>query len=67
MPLCHYAWLQLLCLCNFSPQKVAASLTHWGWDKIFKYIFLNENSQNWLKISLMFIPKVPINNIPALV
>ena len=32
-------------------------------DNIFKCIFLNENV--W--ISLRFVPKVPINNIPALV
>ena len=36
-------------------------------DDIFKYIFLNENVLISLKISLKFIPKVRINNIPALV
>ena len=34
---------------------------------IFKCIFLNENVLNSIKISLKFIPKGPINNIPALV
>ena len=34
---------------------------------VFKYIFLNENVWISLKISLKFVPKVPINNIPALV
>ena len=34
-------------------------------DDIFKYIFLNENVWISLKISLKFIPKVRINNIPA--
>ena len=36
-------------------------------DDIFKYIFLNENLWISRKISLKFIPKVPINNIAALV
>ena len=34
---------------------------------IFKCIFLNENVQILIKISLKFVPKGPINNIPALV
>ena len=50
-------------------------LTHWGRDKmahhfaddIFKCIFLYENVLILIKISLNFIPKGPINNIPALV
>ena len=36
-------------------------------DDVFKYIFLNENAQTSLKISLKFVPKVRINNISALV
>ena len=36
-------------------------------DDIFKCIFLNENAWISLKISLKFVPKVQINNIPALV
>ena len=36
-------------------------------DDIFKYIFLNENIWISIKISLKFVPKGPINNIPALV
>ena len=36
-------------------------------DDVFKCIFLNENVWISLKISLKFLPKVPINNIPALV
>ena len=36
-------------------------------DDIFKCIFLNEKAWISLKISLKFVPKVPINNIPALV
>ena len=33
----------------------------------FKRIFLNENVRVSIKISLKFVPKGPINNIPALV
>ena len=36
-------------------------------DDIFNCIFLNENVWIPIKISLKFIPKCPINNIPALV
>ena len=36
-------------------------------DNIFKCIFLNENVWISIKISLEFVPKGPINNIPALV
>ena len=36
-------------------------------DDIFKCIFLKENVWNLTKIPLMFVPKGPINNIPALV
>ena len=36
-------------------------------DDIFKCIFLDENVRISIKISLKFIPKGTINNIPALV
>ena len=36
-------------------------------DDIFKFIFLNENVWIPIKISLKFVPKGQINNIPALV
>ena len=36
-------------------------------DDTFKRIFLNENIRISIKISLKFVPKVHINNIPALV
>ena len=36
-------------------------------DEIFKCMFLFENVWIWIKISLKFVPKVRINNIPALV
>ena len=36
-------------------------------DDIFKCIFFNENVYISLNISLKFVPKVRIDNIPALV
>ena len=36
-------------------------------DDIFKHMFINENVWIPIKISLKFVPKGPINNIPALV
>ena len=36
-------------------------------DDIFKCIFLNENVWIPIRISMIFVPKGPINNIPALV
>ena len=36
-------------------------------DDVFKYIFLNENVRILLKISLMFVPNVPIDYNPTLV
>ena len=36
-------------------------------DDIFKCIFLNENVWIPIKISLKFVPRGPINNIPAMV
>ena len=36
-------------------------------DDTFKCFFLNENVGNLIEISLKFVPKSPINNIPALV
>ena len=59
----HILWNNLSC----------RTLTHWGRDKmeailaddIFKCIFMNENVWIPIKISLKFVPKGPINNIPA--
>ena len=49
-------------------------LTHWGWhnsclfpNSIFQCIFLNENMYISIKISLKFVPKGRITNIPELV
>ena len=45
-------------------------LTHWGRDKMaamFKWISFNENVWISIEVSLKFVPKGPINNIPTLV
>ena len=61
-------------LANLTLVHVCACLTHWGRDKWtpfrrrhFQCIFLNENVWIPIKISLRFVPKVPINTIPVLV
>ena len=36
-------------------------------DDTSKHVFLNQNATISIKISLKFVPKGPINNIPALV
>ena len=44
-------------------------LTHWGRDKmvdIYEWIFWNENVWISINISLKFVPRGPINNIPTL-
>ena len=33
----------------------------------FPYALFNENVQTWIKISLRYVPKGPLNIIPALV
>ena len=55
-------------------RRKLAVLTHWGRDKcrpfpdnIFKCFFFNENVLIAIEISLKFVPKGQINNIPALV
>ena len=48
---------------SLRPRQMAAILA----DDIFKWIFLNENVIISIEISLKFVPKGGINNIPALV
>ena len=52
----------------------SGALRHWVWDKmaavfsadeIFKCIFLNEKIRIFINISLKFVPKGQIKNIPA--
>ena len=40
---------------------------HYFPDDIFKWIFVKENAWILIKISLKFIPKGPVDNIPAMV
>ena len=56
-------------------QNINQGLIHWGQDKMaatltddtFKNKFVNKNVLILIKISLKFVPKGPINNIPSLV
>ena len=48
---------------HMSPRQNGQHFPH----DIFKCIFVNENAKISIKISLKFIPKCPINYIPALV
>ena len=59
---------QLTCaeVCNVNTLRPRQDGRHFA-DDIFKYIFLNENVLISIKISLKFVPKGQINNIPALV
>ena len=58
-------WLPLVC-CQLNTLRPGQNGLHFA-DDIFKRIFLNENVRISLTISLRFISKGPINNIPALV
>ena len=55
-------------VCTMPDETLVCSLTppHFP-DDNFKHIFLNENVLLAIKISLKFVPKGPIGNIPALV
>ena len=39
-------------------------VTHWDLDKISKYIFLNENNNILIEISLIIYPRGPIKSEP---
>ena len=63
-------------LANYSGELLLILLLNTLWprqdgrhfpDDVFKWIFLNENGWISVKISLKFVPRVPINNIWALV
>ena len=51
---------------NFNTLRPRQNGRHFA-DDTFKCIFLNENVEISIKISLKFVPKGPINNIPSLV
>ena len=52
--------------CFFNTLRPRQNGRHFA-DAIFNYIFLNENIWIPIKISLKFVPKGPISNIPVLV
>ena len=58
--------LMQYCGCCYHVLRPRQNGRHFA-DDIFKCIFMNENIWIQIKISLKFIPKGPINNIPALV
>ena len=58
--------LKNVCPCKFNTLRPRQNDRHFA-DDIFKPIFFNEYIRISIKISLKFVPKVPINNIPALV
>ena len=56
-------WSYLFCTDTLRPRQYGRHFT----DDIFRCIFLNENVWIPIKISLNFVSKGPINNIPAFV
>ena len=49
----------------FNSLRLRQNRRHFA-DDIFKCIFLNENASIAIEISLKFVPKGPINNIPVI-
>ena len=60
--LCNMLNIGVLYLYTLGPRQNGRHFA----DDIFKRIFLNENVRISIKISLKYVSKVPINNIPAL-
>ena len=56
-------WTKLLMFITLRPRQNGRHFP----DDIFKCIFLNENAWTLIKMSLNFVPRVQINNVPALV
>ena len=54
------------CVLNVNTLRPRQNGRHFP-DDIFKWIFLNENVRISINISLKFVPKGPINNIPIYV
>ena len=66
---CHFntpAYTWDICLHFINTLRPRRNKQHFA-DDIFKCIFFNENVWISIKISPKFVPKGPINNIPALV
>ena len=68
--ICHNVWVIFVTMVYgiviFNILRPRKNGHHFS-DDIFKCIFLNENVWILIKISLQFVPKGPVNNIPALV
>ena len=62
-PLKGYVMLDVICFNTLRPKQNGGNFA----DDPFKCIFFNETVGILIKISLKFVPKGPINNIPALV
>ena len=61
--MCVTVWTHLICINTLRPRQNGRHFS----DDTFKRMFLNENIRISIKISLNFVPKSPIDNIPALV
>ena len=59
----HILWCPIHILNTLRPRQNSRHFP----DDIFKWIFLNENVWISINISLKFVPRGPINNIPTLV
>ena len=63
-----YLWPHGVCIREYNFNSLRSRLNRRPFaDDIFKCIFLNENEWILPRISLKFVPRVRINNIPALV
>ena len=63
---CHTLEIGILMNASINTLRPRQNGRHFA-DDIFKCIFLNENVWIPIKVSLKFVPKDPINNIPAMV
>ena len=59
-------WMYMIYISHMKSLRPRQNRRHFA-DDVFKCNFLNENVWIPIKISLKFVPKGPINNIPALV
>ena len=66
IPWSHSIYVYIYIYMGFNTLRPTQNGRHFP-DDILKWIFLNENVWISNKISLKFVPKVPINNIPTLV
>ena len=67
---CVFLWQRGVRRLSNSHNCIWIAVTHWGRDKmaaIFPTTFSNANIWISIKLSLTFLPKGPINNIPVLI